>query len=590
MKKIILILSILLLIITTSCGGGDSTENITETEEGKKGIVSHEGDPIDGGTFKVGLSGERPFDGLFSYLYYENPMDWKIMEDTMYGSLERGEDLEYKSSEVLSFEPNTEYGSLTMKIQSDKYKWSDGTPVSSRDFAYAYEIIGHPEYTGLRYDKNMENIVGMAEYHSGEADTISGIYTPDDNTIVINYIEFSPNILWGEGVLTEPVPSKQMEGISISELPGSEVVRVAPLSTGPFYISQIVPQEKITFTANEYFWAGKPAVDTVEFEWIKPIETLAALDQGRFDYIEGLDPTLFSQVRKNINYSILKKQDLTYTYLGFKLGHIEGEEEKQVVTNPESKMANTNLRTAMAYSIDRDRVAAEFFRDLRYPGNSLILPMYRNLAPKKPPGFPYSVENSRQLLEDEGFVDIDGDGYREDLNGDPLIINFALADDGYMSAELAAYYIGAWKEVGLHVVLVDDKPLEFQDLYNRLSSDDPSIDVYQATWGLSENPNPGPYYSKYSEYNYPRYTTEELEDNLERIDSWDSFDFDKRNENYGAFHQIMTVDNPVIPLYFRDRYSVVNKRVDHFEDTYPDGETRNWRWNQIILTREEPIS
>ena len=589
MKKIFLMCTAVILLFAAACGR-ENQETAEIVEEGKKGVVSHSGEPVPGGVFKVGLSGETSFDGVFSYLYYENPMDWKIMEDTMYGSLERGEDLEYKSSEVLSFEPNTENGTLKMEILSDKFKWSDGSKVTSKDFAYAYEIIGHPDYTGLRYDDAMKNIRGMEEYHAGEAQRISGVRTPDENTIIISYKEFSPDILWGEGVLTEPVPSKQMEGVSITELPNSEVVRVSPLSAGPFSISQIIPQEKIVFKANEHFWAGKPSLEGVEFEWMKPIETLAALDQGRFDYIEGLDPTLYSQVSKYTNYSILKKQDLTYTYLGFKLGKLTGEEEIEVQTDSNSKMANGNLRTAMAYAIDREKVAAEFFRDLRSPGNSLILPMYENLSPKNPPGFPYNPENGKQLLEDAGYKDIDADGYREDPEGNPLSISFALAEDGYLFEELAAYYIGAWKEIGLNVILTDGKPLEFQDLYNRLKDDDPAIDVYQATWGLTQNPNPSLYYGKNSEYNYPRFSTEELEENLNRISSRESFDFDKRNANYGEFHQIMTVETPVIPLYYRDQYSVINKRVDHFEDTYPDGETRNWRWNQIILNREEPVS
>lgn len=589
MKKTILFLICIILLVFTSCGK-EEREGPEEIQEENKGVVSHSGEPISGGIFKVGVSGEASFDGVFSYLYYENPMDWTIMKDTMYGSLERGEDLEYKTSEVLSFVPDTQSGSLKMQILSDKYKWSDGTKVTSKDFLYAYEIVGHPEYTGLRYDENMENIVGMEEYHSGEADQISGIHTPDENTIEIQYKEFSPDILWGEGVFTEPVPYKQMEGISIPELPNSEALRVSPLSAGPFVISQIVPQEKVVFTANEYFWAGKPAIEGVEFEWTKSIETLAVLDQGKYDYIEGLDPTLFSQISKNTNYSILKKQDLSYTYLGFKLGQLIGEEEKEVTADPKSKMANENLRTAMAYGIDRERVAAEYFRDLRYPGNSLILPMYRNLSPKNSPGFPYSPDNGRQLLEDAGYKDIDGDGYREDPEGNPLVIQFAIAEDGYLAEELAAYYLSAWKEIGLHVTLTNEKPLAFQDLYNRLKEDDPSIDVYQATWGLTQNPNPEPYYGKSSEYNYPRFSSEKLEESLQKISSWESFNFEKRNANYGEFHQIMTVETPVVPLYYRDQYSVVNQRVDHFEDKYPDGETRNWRWNQIILNREEPIS
>lgn len=587
-KTIFLFLAILLLI--TACSSENGMDSESKDTETKKGIVSHQGEPISGGIFQVGLSGEQSFQGLFSYLYEETPMDGKIMEKTMYGSLERGRDLQYMTSEVLSFEPDPDKNRLIMKILSDKYKWSDGTPVISKDFEYGYRIIGSGEYTGLKYDESFENIIGMKEYREGEADSISGIEIPDDQTIIIYYEEFKPDILWGEGVLTEPVPSKQMEEISIGELGNSEVIRVNPLSVGPFVITQVIPSEKVIFTANEHFWGGKPTVEGVEFSWIKPIETIAALNEGRFDYVESLDPTLFEQASELNNYSVLKKEDLTYTYLGFKLGDRVDEDGRNVIVpNPESKMANQNLRTAMAYAIDREKVAEEYFRDLRYPGNSLVLPIYRSLSPENPTGFPFDTNNANNLLTQEGYVDVDGDEIREDPNGETFVISFAIVEDGYLAKELAEFYIQSWKAIGLNVTLVEDRPLQMQELYTRLQGEDSGIDVFQGTWGMTVNPNPTPYYSKYSEYNYAGFTTEALEENLQDISSSSVFSESNRLKQYSVFHEIMTKEAAIIPFYYRDQFSVVNRRVDHFEDRHPDGETRNWRWNQIILNRESPM-
>ena len=60
----------------------------------------------------------------------------------------------------------------TITIQED-VKWSDGEPLVADDIMYSYEIIGHKDYTGVRYDSNFRNIVGMEEYHDGSADSIS---------------------------------------------------------------------------------------------------------------------------------------------------------------------------------------------------------------------------------------------------------------------------------------------------------------------------------------------------------------------------------------------------------------------------------
>lgn len=57
-------------------------------------------------------------------------------------------------------------------------------PVTSRDIAYALERIASPSL-GARYAFYFSSAIdGMSEFAAGEADSISGIQTPDDRTIV----------------------------------------------------------------------------------------------------------------------------------------------------------------------------------------------------------------------------------------------------------------------------------------------------------------------------------------------------------------------------------------------------------------------
>ncbi|MCB6745965.1 hypothetical protein LI105_15395, partial [Anaerostipes hadrus] len=69
-----------------------------------------------------------------------------------------------------------------------------GEPLVADDIMYSYEIIGHKDYTGVRYDSNFRNIVGMDEYHDGSADSISGIKKVDDKTLTIEYKEMNPGM------------------------------------------------------------------------------------------------------------------------------------------------------------------------------------------------------------------------------------------------------------------------------------------------------------------------------------------------------------------------------------------------------------
>ena len=60
---------------------------------------------------------------------------------------------------------------MTFTIR-DNVNWHDGEPVKAEDWLYAYEVIGHADYDGIRYGSQFTIIEGMDEYHAGEADTI----------------------------------------------------------------------------------------------------------------------------------------------------------------------------------------------------------------------------------------------------------------------------------------------------------------------------------------------------------------------------------------------------------------------------------
>ena len=56
--------------------------------------------------------------------------------------------------------------------------------ITSQDIAYAFERLANPDLGGAGYPNYYTEIVGFEEFGAGEADTITGIETPDDKTIV----------------------------------------------------------------------------------------------------------------------------------------------------------------------------------------------------------------------------------------------------------------------------------------------------------------------------------------------------------------------------------------------------------------------
>lgn len=73
--------------------------------------------------------------------------------------------------------------------------WSDGHPVTSHDFAYAYHRLLHPEFGG-RYAEMLYPLRGAREFNHGRlAWKDVGVSTPDDRTLVLTLESPEPQLL-----------------------------------------------------------------------------------------------------------------------------------------------------------------------------------------------------------------------------------------------------------------------------------------------------------------------------------------------------------------------------------------------------------
>ena len=114
-------------------------------------------------------------------------------------------------------------------------------------------------------------------------------------------------------------------------------------------------------------------------------------------------------------------------------------------------MADKSLRQAMGYALDNDAVGSRFYNGLRTNATTLIPPVFGSLHNTDVEGYTLNIDKANQLLDDAGYKDVDGDGMREDKNGEKLTINFASMSGGETAQPLADYYIQQWNEIGLDV-------------------------------------------------------------------------------------------------------------------------------------------
>lgn len=585
MKKVVKLRGALLLLVIAlvACGtntpagksGKNSNKDVQKTQDISKFLnkVENEGKAIKGGTLEAAVITDTPFKGIFSELLYQDSFDATFMSPSHESLFASDENFKItdKGAAVLDFNQEEKTAKITLK---DDVKWSDGVEVTADDIIYAYEVLAHPDYTGVRYDDKIKNIIGAEDYHEGLNETISGIKKLDEGTVQIEYKEVNPGMLYAGGIYGSAVPKHLWKDIPVKELDSSDIVRKNPISFGPFQMSKIVPGEFVEYTPNSYYYRGKSKLDKVILTSVPSVSIAEALKAKKYDLALGIPTDIYETYKDVSGYQILGRQELSYSYIGFKLG-VYDQEKKQVEVNPDAKMADVNLRQAMGYAVDNKSVAEKFYNGLRSEATTLIPPIFDTLHNKDIKGYKIDLEKANQLLDDAGYLEKDEQGYRKKPNGEELVINFASMAGGETAQPMADYYVQQWKEIGLNVQLTTGRLIDFQVFYDKLKNDDPEVDVYQAAWGVGMNPSPSGLYSRVAQFNYPRYADETTDKLLKAIDSSDSFDETKRKKAFDEWQEYMFEQAIVIPTLYRDALLPVSNRVKSYDFSY-EGTVGNW--------------
>ena len=601
-KKALALISGMLLL--ASCGGindGGAKDakkeaiDVSTVESQYPSYVENEGNPVETSVLKVAVVSDSPFRGIFNGFLYSDSLDGSFMASTMNGAFPIDPDLKIilDSDETpIKVSVNPEEKTVTYKINPN-FKWSNGEPVTTKDIVKTYEIMANQEYItsskSLRYNKNRKAIVGIEEYNEGKADKISGLEVIDDSTMKIHLKEMTPSVYWGGNFVPEFVNAKQFEGIPMDKITESDALRKNPLSYGPYVIKEIVQGEKVIFEANPYYYKGEPKIKRLEMEILPPSQQVAAIKSGKYDIVLKVSPEIFPELEKLDNINILTRKAGSMNYIAFKLGKWD-EEKNEVVTDPNSKMYDLNLRKAIAYAIDMDAVSKQFYHGLSTPAKSQLSPLFPSLHNPEINGFKQDVEKAKQLLDEAGFKDVDGDGIREGKDGKPVKYTLAMMSGGEIAEPLAQYYIQQWKAIGLDVELLDGRLLDSKNFYNRVNGDDPAIDFCIAGIGFGTDPQQLAIFGKNAKFNISRYISDNLEAALDATVSKDAMNEEYRVKAYKDYEKVFMEEIPAVPILNKLDILVVNKRIKKY-DWRPnvDGKPNTFKWSMIEVVAPQPI-
>ncbi|MEK5240556.1 oligopeptide ABC transporter substrate-binding protein [Paenibacillus sp. FSL L8-0470] len=505
-----------------------------------------------GGTVTYGYT--SPFQGLFEPAFFEGDDDSNVLDFITEAMFTVEDDLTTVPN-IASWQESEDHTVFTFSIKPG-VRWHNGDELTVEDWKFALETIASPDYTGSRY-YSVEMIKGVEDYHSGKAKEISGIKVIDPYRLRITVNAARVNTI--DNLWPYPMNKKYYSGVAVKDMPESDQVRKNPIGIGPFEVTQIQPGQLVEMKRFDHYHRGKALLDAVVYKVVDPESLSPQFKEGMID-IGTVPRDNFAAIKDLDNIEVLQSPELSYEYIGFKFGHWDDVTQQNIMDNP--KFADKRLRKAMYYALDRQGIINKFSNGL---GTLIETPVpstsWAKIAGSEINTYPYHPELARSLLDEAGYVDMDGDGLREDPKGAKFIIHYDAMNGSKTSAPRTQAILQNWREVGLDVQLNGGSLKELNTFYEAVENDDPSVELFNGVWGLASDPDPSGLWRSSDLWNYSRWYSTRSEELIREGVGTKSYDKEHRKQVYYEWQKLINEEVPMIFFAERANITAVNHRL-----------------------------
>lgn len=178
----------------------------------------------------------------------------------------------------------------TYTFQLRDAKWSDGSPVTTKDFKYAWMRALSPELAS-EYAYQLFYIKGAEAYNGGKgkAEDVA-ITAVDDKTLKVELTEPAPQFLGLTAFHTlSPLNEKTVAANPNFKVEGDKKI----IGNGPFTLESYTPKQKLVFKKNPNYWdAANVKLGAMEFYLIDNDKTsLTMFENGEADLLVGNIPS-----------------------------------------------------------------------------------------------------------------------------------------------------------------------------------------------------------------------------------------------------------------------------------------------------------
>lgn len=359
---------------------------------------------------------------------------------------------------------------LDYEIREDA-KWDNGAPITSDDYIFTIKSILNPKV-------NSETLRG---YYSWLGDIVKDSSNPKKFSIYTSKKYFKIEEAAGTYVLPEYNydPEKIMRKFTIRDMntdakrsslrENSDIIKFAEffngekfqrdpsfiIGAGPYKLESWTTGQEVVLVKKDSWWGNAHVEDRTFWAFPKRIKVkvinddntaMTALKDGAIDNFVAIKAKDFKELEKNetfkSKFNLSRIGRLSYGFLGINLRN--------------EKFQDVRIRKALAHSVNRDKInqiisfgeatKTESFAHSSQPHYNKNLKEYE-----------FSPEKAAKLLDEAGWKDTDGDGFRDKvLNGKKtqLVVEYKIPKDE--SAKNTGLIIQEdFKKVGIDLKIVE---------------------------------------------------------------------------------------------------------------------------------------
>ncbi len=424
----------------------------------------------------------------------------------------------------------------TFHLRADA-QWSDGSPLTSKDFAYAWRRMLTPSLAA-EYAYMLYVMKGARAYNEGTLTDFAqvGCEFPDDRTVIVHLENPTPYFLQLHGHYSWfPVQQKNVESTGSMDDRASRWTRPGNLvGNGPYVLARWTPNSVIEVRPNAHYWDAANVKNAgVNFYPVNQELTEERMFRaGELHITENAPPSKVPEYRANTPELIRTDPWIgAYFY--------------RVNTN-RAALKDKRVRQALTMAIDRESICTKIMRAGEIPAYFLTPPNIAGYTAEAK--IPYDPGRAKQLLAEAGYPN--GQGF-------PTIDILYNTLDRHQTIAEAIQQM--WKTtLGINVTLTNQ---EWKVYLSSTSNEQMAFDLARAGWigDVVDAMNflecfttgNGNNRTGWSNAEYDRLLAEAMTKNNR----------EERNALYQQAEAILMDEVPILPIYHYTRTYLIQQNV-----------------------------